>query len=175
MPFREGLARLVALGFSMWLGASAIEQLRFPGVQRYRRWDVLDLIPVWTFFAPNPATGDFYVVYRDELRSGTRTIWAGTAVPPARRRLLASIWNPDRRATKALFDIGSALALMARDFADPDAVQLTLPYLALLTFVCSQAAHAPEAVATQFMLLTDHGLDKPADPVPVFLSHWHSL
>jgi hypothetical protein len=175
MSLPEGLARLVALGLTTWLAASTVEQLRFPGVQRYRRWDVLGLIPVWTFFAPNPATGDFYVVYRDELRSGTRTIWTETAVPPGRRRLLASIWNPDRRATKALFDIASALAVTVRDSADPDAVQLTLPYLALLTFVCSQAAHAPEAVATQFMLLTDHGMNKPSDPAPVFLSHWHNL
>jgi hypothetical protein len=175
VPVRDGFARLVALTFTGWLGASAVEQLRFPGVQRYRRWDVLGLIPVWTFFAPNPATGDFYVVYRDELNSGALTAWVETATPRARQRLLASIWNPDRRATKALFDIGSALSVVARDFADPEAVQLTLPYLALLTFVCSQAHHTREAVATQFMLLTDHGLDKPSAPVPVFLSRWHNL
>ena len=114
-------------------------------------------------------------MYRDELASGMRTLWVEAIVSPSQRSLHASIWNPDRRATKALFDISSGLALFVRDSPDSDAVQLTLPYLALLTFISNQARHLPDAVATQFMLLTDHGMDKPCEPAPVFLSHWHRL
>jgi len=172
---RRAIARTFSLGFSAWLAASTVEQLRLPGVQRYRRWDVLGLVPVWTFFAPNPATGDFHVVYRDELGSGECTLWADAGDGPSPRGLRASVWNPDRRATKALFDIASGLALAANETVNPDAVQLTLPYLALLSFVAGHVGHAPGAVATQFMLLTDHGMDKPCDPVPVFVSHWHTL
>ena len=144
MSLRKGVARAISLGFIAWLGVSTVEQLRFQRVQRYRRWDVLGLIPVWTFFAPNPATGDYYIVYRDELASGMRTLWVEAIVSPSQRSLHASIWNPDRRATKALFDISSGLALFVRDSPDSDAVQLTLPYLALLTFISNQARHLPE-------------------------------
>jgi hypothetical protein len=134
---------------------------------------VLGLLPIWTFFAPNPATGDFYLVYRDELSVGGSTIWRELSAPRS-ARTVAAIWNPDRRYNKALFDVASALADEANK-SNGARIQLSLPYLSLLTLVCSRALHDPLAVTTQFLVLSDHGLGRGEEPLPVFLSEWHSL
>lgn len=174
-PIRSSAARLLSGTLWSWLLVSTLEQLRSPGLQRLRRFDACGLVPVWTFFAPRPATGDYYLVYRDELSSRALTTWTEAAAAPPRRPVVSTVWNPDRRAVKALFDVSSALAVQAQRCDNPDAIQLSLPYLTLLNFVVQHPRHPPGAVATQFMVLSDHGLGKASDPEPVFLSRWHSL
>jgi hypothetical protein len=154
----------------LWLGVSAVAQLGLQPVQRLRRMDFLGLVPIWTFFAPNPATGDVYLVYRDDAcRRWTEII---VRQPRSWR---AGLWNPDRRAAKALFDIYTELSQTSRVARSRDALQLSVPYLTLLAFVSGEAARQPGASATQFMLLSDHGVDKGGDPVPMFVSQWHTL
>jgi hypothetical protein len=88
--------------------------------------------------------------------------------------MVACIWHPDRRLSKALFDVAQSLMLEAGR-CEGDEIQLSLAYLSLLTLVCSGLPHDPSATTTQFMLLGDTELPKGADPVPLFLSKWHSL
>jgi hypothetical protein len=168
---RSVVGHVVSAVLMLWLGVSAVGQLGSRPVQRLRRMDFLGVVPVWTFFAPNPATGDVYLVYRDDKNRR----WTEIHVRRPRRPWLAAIWNPDRRAAKALFDIAMEITKVSRDSQNQDAVQLSVPYLALLGFVGAHASREPAAAATQFMLLSDHGLEKGSDPVPVFVSHWHAL
>jgi hypothetical protein len=172
-PLRRAAERTVSALLLGWLAASTIEQLRHPRLQHFRKFDVFGLVPVWTFFAPNPGSGDFFVVYRDELYAGSRTIWREVATPQSKGPT-ASIWHPDRRLNKALFDVGQSLMLDVSR-CKGDEIQLSLAYLSLLTHVCSNAPHEPSATATQFMLLSDNELPKGEDPAPVFLSEWHAL
>jgi hypothetical protein len=168
---RSVAGHVVSVLLMLWLGVSALGQIGFQPVQRLRRMDFLGVVPIWTFFAPNPATGDVYLVYRDDK---TRR-WTEISVRRPRRSWLASVWNPDRRAAKALFDIAAEITQASRDSQSKDAIQLSVPYLTLLRFVGSRAAREPDVNAMQFMLLSDHGLEKKNDPVPVFVSHWHTL
>ena len=168
---RSVVGRAVSAVLMLWLGASAIGQLGSQRVQRLRRMDFLGVVPVWTFFAPNPATGDIYLVYRDDV---TRR-WTEIHIRRPRRSWRASVWNPDRRAAKALFDIAGEIVQSAHGSRTRGAVQLCVPYLTLLGFVCGHAAREPAASAVQFMLLSDHGMEKRGDPVPVFISNWHTL
>jgi hypothetical protein len=168
---RSALGNAVSAVLGLWLAVSALGQLGLQPVQWLRRMDFLGIVPVWTFFAPNPATGDVYLVYRDDAFRR----WTEIRVRQPRRSWLATLWNPDRRAAKALFDISTQLSQISTAARDANSIQLSVPYLTLLEFVGSEAARQPAANATQFMLLSDHGLDKGSDPVPVFVSGWHSL
>jgi hypothetical protein len=168
---RSIVGHVVSSALMLWLAASALAQLKFPPFRRLRRLDLLGLVPIWTFFAPNPATGDVYFVYRDRGEGVGR--WTEIRIRSPRRSALVSVWNPDRRAAKALFDLAAEMDSVAHTRAK-GAVQLSVPYLALLEFTCSQA-HFPDTRETQFMLLSDQGLDYGSDPVPVFLSDWHAL
>jgi hypothetical protein len=169
---RSIVGHAVSAALMLWLAASAAAQLGIQPLQRLRRLDLLGLVPIWTFFAPNPATGDLYLVYRDRSEGVGR--WTEVRVRSPRRSALVTLWNPDRRAAKALFDVGAELDSISRTSQNKGAVQLSVPYLTLLEFTCSQP-HVADAKATQFMLLSDHGLEKGSDPVPLFLSDWHTI
>jgi hypothetical protein len=171
MSIRSIVGRVVSSALMLWLGASALAQLGLQPLQRLRRLDLLGLVPLWTFFAPNPATGDVYLVCRD--RGDGVGQWTEINARSPRRSALATVWNPDRRAAKALFDVAAELDSITRT-SSTGTVRLSVPYLALLEFVCSRT-HLADARETQFMLLSDHGLDHGSDPVPVFLSDWHAL
>lgn len=60
--------------------------------------DVFGLIPVWTFFAPNPGMTDYYLLYQDRLPAGSFDNW---------RRV--------ELKQKALRDMVSALIRLAKD------------------------------------------------------------
>lgn len=135
-----------------------------------RRWDPLGLIPMWWFFAPNPARGDFYFLYRDRLRDGAVTDW--TEIQAARRRWWNMAWNPGRRQRKALFDIVTALAARAQETTDVT-IQVSLPYLALLNYV-SRLPRSAASESTQFIVMQTDA-DAPDEPRAVFMSRLHRL
>lgn len=162
------MAELLGLLLLGWLLASAVAQL--PG--RPGRWlharDLVGAIPSWSFFAPNPARTDCHLVYRHVLDSGEVTGWTEAFVwEPARRRWL---WNPDRRAEKAISDASSHLA-RRRELTG---VRWSIPYLLLLNHVSGLPAPRP-ARAVQFALLGSYGESSGPDPFVRFVSDCHPL
>jgi hypothetical protein len=145
--------------------------------QWVRAHDVFGFIPRWPFFAPSPATDDFHLLYRDRLSDGRITRWCEVrpCTPP---KWIGSVWNPGRRHNKALIDvtleIAKASLILSRDTANRDTaeIQLTLPYIATLNFVCSlprdYCAHA-----TQFLIMRSKGADEDPDHHVIFLSTMH--
>lgn len=156
----------------IWLGASVVGQIGFGARLGVRRWDPLGLIPMWWFFAPNPARGDFYFLYRDQLKDGSVTDWTEVKVGVT-RRWWNLVWNPSRRERKALFDIVTSLARRAQETTDVT-VQVSLPYLALLNYV-SRLARTEASVSTQFMLMQTEADSPDEPPAAVFLSRIHRL
>ncbi|MEU5977815.1 hypothetical protein [Streptomyces sp. NPDC047315] len=75
---------------------------------RARRRDLLATIPNWRFFAPDPSVHDYELVYRTLSRQGETSGWK--QVPLVRnRRAHQMLWYPERRAGKAVFDMGTEL------------------------------------------------------------------
>ncbi|WP_157126073.1 hypothetical protein [Nocardia mikamii] len=138
-----------------------------------RMHDVCGLVPRWHFFAPTPATDDLHLLYRDRLPDGRVTRWsevpAGTSP-----KWLGPVWNPRRRQNKALIDISVELAKagLALD-GDPAAIQLSLPYIATLNFVCA-LPRDHRADGTQFLIMRSKGLHADADHHVIFLSTMHT-
>lgn len=150
-----------------WLLASAVAQLPGRWSDGIRRWDVAGLIPSFSFFAPNPASTDCLILYRHLLADGRVTDWTSAFVwRPVPWR---AVWNPDRRAEKAISDATSALARRSGCAG----VRLSVSYLVLLNYV-SALPRSTGAVGVQFALMGAAAFsDRPA--FARFVSDTHPL
>lgn len=146
------------------------------------RWNIvrgkdhLNLIPIWTFFAPNPGQTDYHLMYRFQNSTGQMSAWI--EIPLAEQRTARSwIWNPEKRSKKVLADIVAS-------FIDAGAMQcehdtdylLTLPYLLLLRVVCTHAGthHSVDEVV-QFVLAETKGFARSEAPHLLMVSRFHAL
>ena len=136
-----------------------------------RALDVFGVIPYWNFFAPQPGTWDYSLLYRDRLASGSQTNWREISLCRP-RTAWDWIWNPKKREKKALFDIVTSL-MQSATVMEPDQLVLTVPYIILLDYV-SQLPRPYGAVATQFLLMADEpGSGK--EPFVMMHSHEHPI
>jgi hypothetical protein len=164
----------ITVVFGTWLVVTAVCQFTGPLARYLRRFDVLRLIPQWTFFAPRPATHDYWFLYRDQLPGGSMTRWHEIPCKHS-HPLIAPVWNPPRRHNKALFDISSQLGLLARDMAPNLApLKITVPYLTLLNYISSLPRNY-YAVATQFLIMTSGDRAAGTRPSPLLVSALHEL
>lgn len=132
------------------------------------------VLPVSTFFAPQPGTTDAHLLVRHELADGGRTHWA--EVPISRRRTLRDmLWHPHRRREKVLFDVQNDLTVLAGRPDDREYIHLTVPYLSLLNFVSHQQEAPADARRVQFMLVASGGNDHSDEPRTDFVSDFHDL
>ena len=163
---------LIVLLLATWFIASVICQFRgrFSDVIRPR--DVLGLLPDWRFFAPQPGTTDYYLLYRDRLADSSITQW--TELPISQDRCFWNlIWNSGWRQRKALFDMMILLTVeITRSSALP--IQLSLPYLLFINYV-SNLPRFFSSNATQFLLVGIDRKVKNGSPQVFLLSELHNL
>jgi hypothetical protein len=155
-----------------WLLLSAVCQIPCELTSRIRAHDLAGLIPVWPFFAPVPGTCDYYLLYRDELADGALGNWREIRLCDDRRSWHA-IWNPWKREKKALFDLTTALLREAKP-EEIEAVQLSVPYLSILTYI-SSFPRSYAACSTQFLLMMSDESRIGLVPEPIFTSAIHPL
>src|SRR5215213_561511 len=128
---------VVALFLSVWLLASAVHQLRRRSWERIARWDALNLLPRWSFFAPNPGRHDLHVVYREWLLEEAGP-WRQLMPTHANRRW-RWCWNPSRYPRKAVSDLANSLQYAERSLEEmPRSVLLSSSYISLLSWVMAQ-------------------------------------
>jgi hypothetical protein len=136
------------------------------------------IIPGWSFFAPRPAFVDHHLRYRDRSPTGEIGPWRDCGVP-SRRSVGAAFWDPSRVAVRALDQIAGVLVRSSRTLdrrpklitaTVPRAITVTVPYLALLTYVSS--AGAPGGAASrQFLVFSASDYRKPDS----LLSEYHRV
>lgn len=166
-----GLAAL----FCVWLLFSAGCQLRGGWFERrLKTKDRFSLLPRYTFFAPSPANSDYHLLYRREHRDGTISPWQEIVLQSSRPWITA-LWNPKRRATKAVRDMIRSLGRMRlRLDGRLEALRFTRPYVGLARYV-SRIEHPEGAVATQFLILKTFGPLSEEPVKPVLRSDFHPL
>jgi hypothetical protein len=159
-----------ALVFAIWLVLSVFNQLKVSLNDRVRRWDVGHLVPRWTFFAPNPGTADYHLVYRDfDAASQPCSPWHEVHMPLRSR--LSLIWNPQKRARKVLVDMAQSLSSLAVD--NNAAATFSIPYLALLQLTLHHSQPAANAHARQFGIAQTYGPEQDSEPVFLYRSATH--
>ena len=113
------------------------------------------------------------MLYRDQLQDGTMTDWTEVSLCDM-RRWWHMVWNPGRREKKALFDLTVALLNEAINAPALDLIQVSVPYITLLSFV-SSLPRLESVTATQFLLIISYGSTSNKDPYPMFTSAIHPL
>ena len=139
---------------------------------RFKKYDYVALIPVWTFFAPNPGTRDYNVLYRHKLETDSYTHWRQLVEndPPITR----AIWNPDKRTKKAISDFcvffrQSLSSSLKKQQKDVKRLLVSVPYLGLASAVSSLTA-APMSEGVQFMIVWSYGYYPERAPDILFVS-----
>lgn len=145
----------VVAALACWFVLTVVQQFDPPWWVRRRHRDAWNLVPRWTFFAPNPAGQDAHVVVRVR-RDGQWSGWTAlTPAPPDRR--ITWCWHPARILRKAAIDLVNGLRTSGRDVADvPAALVLTGPYLALVAWAAAQPGVEP-GDDVQFAVVTGRG------------------
>jgi hypothetical protein len=155
-----------------WLLLSVLCQARCALTRRIRSYDLASLIPMWSFFAPVPGTCDYYLLYRDELSDGSLADWREVSLCEDRRPWHL-VWNPRKREKKVLFDLTSALMEDVRSGAI-EVIQLSVPYLAILTYI-SSVPSLYSSRSIQFLVMMTDEASVGSTPEPIFTSRFHPL
>jgi hypothetical protein len=166
----------VVLGTLLFLsfGAQISDRLR----KMLSRKVGLNVVPSWRFFGPVPAIKDMHLLFRTQSQYGHHEHWREIPIPPQGR--WRAVWNPSRFADKALSDLGNALSAGSHALRQriPDtarvhqAVQLSQPYLALLSWVMDYAGQ-PEATELRQFALVGSGADQESQSSVIFVSRFH--
>ncbi|MFE7130929.1 hypothetical protein ACFVIM_08725 [Streptomyces sp. NPDC057638] len=161
-------------------GASALTltvAAQIPGelLGRARRRDLLATIPNWRFFAPDPSVHDYELVYRTLSHQGETSGWK--QVPLVRnRRAHQMLWYPERRAGKAVFDMGTeVLRVIDQGFAT---VRDQPSYRALTNFLRREIRQTENHEAVkgfQFALVRSAGYDLDERAEWQFISPYTSI
>jgi hypothetical protein len=148
------VAIAVIVFYVVWGAATIANQFHSRCPAWLRAADVFGLIPVWTFFAPNPGMTDYYLLYRDHLPDGSFDNWRKVELKPFENGVRLALWNPTKRKHKALSDVVSSMIRIARTCESADLI-VTVPYILLLNYITSHP-HSLGAHGTQFMVM-EHG------------------
>lgn len=133
------------------------------------------MVPRWTFFAPNPASSDYHLLYRDRLADGRLTEWR-RALARRPKSVLVMLLNPQKRRQKAISDFGRSFNRSNRRArGSVRALQLSMSYIALLHYVAHAAPHADGAVETQFAVVQTFGFLPERERRVVMHSALHAL
>lgn len=165
---------IVGVFLLLWLIGSVFHQFRLQWWNRIARFDQLNLLPRWTFFAPNPGRNDYHIVYRnwvDENPGEWQEICTFTT-----GSLWRWIWNPSRYPSKAVSDLANALSRSIYFHRDePRAVLLSDAYISILSWVMSQQPTLPETSHRQFALIVTQGFGDNRQLELKYLSKVHRV
>lgn len=141
-----------------------------------------NILPIYTFFSPNPGKVDSHLLYRDNLVNQDNTDWK-EVVTIVKRPSHHFIWNPNKRVNKLVIDALSELRSINNECIKKEIkkedfdifLQVNRGYIALLNFVSNLEKISPHSVARQFFIV-DVFIDKEGRHVmPLFCSGFHRL
>jgi hypothetical protein len=177
---KVALSAVVIAVFCVWLALTLLNQHRRTRrlANRVLRYDICGLVPIWTFFAPNPGDTDLHLLFRDRDREGRVTGWREVRL--VGRRRATDVWNPKRRINKAIVDLVYDLTRPDRGQpaigAGPRKVSkqrvLSFPYLLILNYVTSLQGDFG-AIERQFVIAKTAGMRSRAEPDVLLVSPFH--
>jgi hypothetical protein len=175
---------IVAFVLAIWFLLSIVGQFQVKSVELIRKYDLLRLIPMWTFFAPNPGHTDYHLLYRDKSIDDSIIITPWQEIPlTTRRGRLEFLWNPFKRETKVVSDavhylcnfIELHLELQTPIKAVRSAIMLSTPYFILLGIVTSRGKKTQHGKYRQFALAESFGFNSNQKPNLILCSAFHPL
>lgn len=167
---------LVSAFYIGWLLITCVSQPLFFTTNWISRYDVLRLIPIWTFFAPNPGVSDFNLLSRFKLQDGTITTFDEIPLRGP-KKISTALFNPHRRLQKALHDHARSVVMQIEtELTDEnrDNIKLTFSYISLLSY-CAELPAPADAHFIQFIILESFGYQPLTDTRLIINSEFHKL
>jgi hypothetical protein len=172
----SGVIDVLVVGALAVLFLVSVAQQVFSGrwIKKIKDRDVMALIPIWSFFAPNPGRTDYHLLFRDQLVTGEWCPWHEISQGP--RTSLRSVWNPGKRRAKGLTDhISSLMRSLNGVELEPIVMVLHPSYLTLLRWVTIQGSD-PRSHSRQFLVAQTSGFGaESTEPEILFISLAHPL
>ena len=166
---------LIVAVFVAWFAVSVANQFRSGALTaRMRRHIPLGLIPLWTFFAPNPARADSRLIWRAEVGGSWRD-WREVhfGFGSAGTRWLV---HPHLISNKAIADlVNSLLRVDARTVGADRSTVLSSSYVALLSIVVDCSASEAGCSAVQFAVVRTSRLGDERGVSLAFVSEVHGV
>jgi hypothetical protein len=162
----------VILFYFIFLVLTIINQLNFKISNLFREIDFIHILPKWTFFAPNPGTFDFHLLFREMDHEGNISNFKEINLLE-RSTLISLVWNSNKRLKKALFDLVLDLGSI-NNYENKDNYKITFSYLAILNFLSCQRLKS-NTIRIQFAIIRSDGYISTNKPTLVFNSDFHDL
>jgi hypothetical protein len=100
--------------FSVWFVFSVFWQFeRFRNSNVLRFFNKLNILPIWTFFAPRPGITDLHLLFRDRKADNSCSDWTEIDVFE-KRETYHFLWNPLKRNNKLIVDALSQLKTLKK-------------------------------------------------------------
>jgi hypothetical protein len=165
---------VVIVFFFVWVIATIVNQFDYPWVRKIQSFDICRILPRWTFFAPNPGTSDFHILYRQKDVEDNITDF--TEIPLHGKRYLSSIiWNPEKRVKKVLLDLAITInSQIAAKLLNENNIKLSFGYIALLNFLSTVPLNKSTRYI-QFVILESAGFIETVEPQLVICSEFHKI
>ncbi|MBB5621239.1 hypothetical protein HDE69_002292 [Pedobacter cryoconitis] len=169
---------IVASFLAIWFLLTILCQFRSTKFSNYIRHtiDIFGLIPLWTFFAPNPGKSDYHLLYRDKIDEENNSEWEEMDITEE-RSLWSWCWNPDKRDKKILSDVIQSLIASIPHYKGAngyDLLMFSMPYLIVLHAVSNCECETGSG-HRQFMLAETSGYLKENPPSVILLSVFHQI
>jgi hypothetical protein len=159
-----------------WLILTCANQPVFRSHKWISRYDIFSMVPVWTFFAPNPGVSDFNLLTRVKLTDGAIETFREIQLR-GKKKIRTALFNPDRRLQKVLSDhVCTILMQIENQITEQNQqnIQLTSSYISVLNY-CSKLPAAPNACSIQFIILESFGYQESSEPRLILNSAFHKL
>lgn len=175
---------LYIIFFGLWLIFTVVWQ--FEKVRKHskflRKINTFNMLPIWTFFAPNPGMYDTHVLYRDKLKDSKLTEWQEIDVVTY-RKFFHFLWNPNKRKNKLVIDAISEVKSIKNNGVEgkvEDAILLnqikfSKGYMLLLNLVFSTKKTHKASVSRQFIVLDSTNIGSERNLIPLFYSPFHKF
>lgn len=123
----------------------------------------IQFIPTWSFFAPIPNMFDYHLLYRKISDSGKVQEWEEVYSAEDQRPIYCSVWNPEKRFSKAFLDLAIDLVRFSCKIQDNKQICTSIPYLHILNYLDSfcrqkQSNSGQNIGKIQFIILTNSRL-----------------
>lgn len=181
------MEKYVLSGYLIWFILSVVAQFHIEKniiINRIRILDQFKLIPIWTFFAPNPCETDNVIIYKN-FDENQNEVSGWKEVELYNKNIYFSfIWNPTKRLDKILSDsvveIKEITLLVNKGkYIEPDyldsIIKTSCGYLYILNFVASIRNIDSKVKFRQFAILETKGLDENKEIYPFYLSSLHKI
>ncbi|WP_367351792.1 hypothetical protein [Achromobacter animicus] len=168
----SGIGFFALVCVAIWLILTVPCQFRSISVL-LNKFDPFRLLPVWTFFAPNPGIFDYHVVARGLREDGTFSAWVAIEVGQDRHSVNL-IWNPQKRPKKVILDaVQSLLIIATRMPRTPGQEIISIPYLLILHLAQLVRDERLDGCSRQFAIVQTSGHEKRTLEV-IYLSQVHN-